>query len=511
MIDFASISERLPSVVKPVTKLNFNAKMKWTLIILILYFVLGSITVFGINENAVMRFDFLEIVFGSKFGSLITLGIGPIVTASIILQLLVGSKILDWDLKTEEGKTKFTGTQKILTIFFCVFEALAYVMAGAIPAAQPFLIPIVILQLALGGILIVYMDEVCSKWGIGSGVSLFIAAGVAKTLLVGIFSPIDTVGGLFFLKTPIGDPTGALWDFIIGISQANFLTTFYALLPVLSLITVFLIVVYAQAMKIEIPMAFSFPFGSFARRWPLKFIYTSNIPVILTAAVIANLQVIGQMLSSRGLTFFGVWEQGQLNCSTLGLICLFTAPNSVGIIITLILIGVFGLVFGLLASYHLKKNAMKFLLLGSAIGFVLGLLIVFSIGLMPKPLEIFYSFTYMLTMISGSVLFSIFWVNTAGMDAKSVADQFESSNLAIPGFRRDPRIIERVLSKYIPSLAVLGGAFVGFLAGFADLTHALGTGTGILLTVMIIFQFYEQISAQHMEDMHPAVKKFMAK
>ena len=119
--------------------------------------------------------------------------------------------------------------------------------------------------------------------------------------------------------------------------------------------------------------------------------------------------------------------------------------------------------------------------------------------------------TYSLFMIGGAVMFSVFWVNTAGMDAGSVASQIESTGMQIPGFRRDIRIIERVLNRYIPALAILGGAAVGFLAAFADFTQALGTGTGILLAVMITYQLYEEIAMQHMEDMHPAVRRFFGK
>ena len=100
------IAAIIPTVDSPVQKLNFREKSKWTLIILVLFFVLGSLTVWGINSQAVAQFEFLEIVFGSKFGSLISLGIGPIVTASIILQLLVGSKIINWNLNDEDDKKK---------------------------------------------------------------------------------------------------------------------------------------------------------------------------------------------------------------------------------------------------------------------------------------------------------------------------------------------------------------------------------------------------------------------
>ncbi len=509
MLNFVGISQYLPSITKPIEKLSFNQKLKWTLIVLVLYFILGSITVYGVNENAVLRFEFLETVFGSKFGSLITLGIGPIVTASIILQLLVGSQIINWDMKTAEGKAKFTGAQKLLTIAFCFFESAAYVLAGAVPASDPAFVPLIMLQLALGGIIIIYLDEISTKWGIGSGVSLFIAAGVSKTLFVEILSPLDQAGKIFFLQSQLESPTGALWKFILGLMQANFVAAFFSLLPMISVIVVFAIALYAQSMKIEIPMAFAMPFGSFARRWPLKFIYTSNIPVILTAAVLANLQVAGRILSDRGLKFLGSYEQGQLVCSDPSLMCFFQAPNSTGIVITLVLIGALGLSLALVASYYLKRKPFMFLTIGSLLGFLIGLLIITFVKEVPtvRALDVFYALGYMSVMIIGSIIFSKFWVSTAGMDAASVAKQFESSNIMIPGFRRDPRIIERVLEKYIPSLAVLGGAFIGFLASFADLTRAIGTGTGILLTVMIIYQFYEQIISQHYSEVGGFAKK----
>ncbi len=501
------IASQLPSVVKPVQRLTFRDKAKWTLLILVLYFVLGSIVIWGINPNAVARFEFLEIVFGSTFGSIITLGIGPIVTASIILQLLVGSKIIPWDLSNEEDKAKFMGTQKILTIAFCFIEAIAYVIAGAIPpvAPDPLVIFFVIIQLTIGGILILFMDEVCSKWGLGSGVSLFIAAGVSKTILIKLLNPLTQAGGF---PAPGDYPTGIIPFFFTSLSIGQI--DFTVLLPIIATVVVFAVVVFAQAMRIEIPMAFSLPFGKFAaRRWPLKFIYTSNIPVILIAAVLANMQVLGRLLASRGIAILGTFNaEGQ---PVSGLVLYLIAPSSPSLLVVTIMGGLLGLGFALFAIRIWKRYALRTAFAGGIIGLILGAVL---IGMFPSlPVitltEVLRAITYMFVIVTGAIIFSIFWVSTSGMDAHSVAEQFKASSIMIPGFRRDPRIIEKVLNKYIPALAVLGGAFVGFLAGFADLTGALGTGTGILLTVMIVFQFYEQIASQHMEDMHPAVRKFM--
>ena len=123
MVDFKQIFNYIPEVRKPEEKkLSFNIKLKWTLIILVSFFVLANISLFGLARNALERFEYLAIILGTDFGSIISLGIGPIVMASIILQLLVGSKILDIDMTSEEGKKYFSGLQKLLVFFFIIFE-----------------------------------------------------------------------------------------------------------------------------------------------------------------------------------------------------------------------------------------------------------------------------------------------------------------------------------------------------------------------------------------------------
>ena len=454
--------------------------------------------------SAVAQFEFLEIVFGSRFGSLITLGIGPIVTASIILQLFVGSKIINWDTNTEEGKKKFHSAERIMMIAFCVIEALAYVLARAVPPANPSLAPIVILELAIGGIIIIFMDEVCSKWGFGSGVSLFIAAGVAKTIIVRALNPLTQAGAFPTVGEP---PAGVIPFFITSLMEG--MPSLLTLLPLVATIIVFILTVYIQNVRVELPMSFSLPYGKFgSRRWPIKFLYTSNIPVILTGAVIANLQVIGNLLFQRGITLLGVYNQGK---PTSGLMFYLSNPSgNTGIIVVSVVASLMALAFLIINLRTLKKHTLKFTIAGAIVGIILGYLMIPVYGLQTIELnDVAHSLIYILVFVLGSTIFSVFWVNTAGMDSKSIAEQFKAQSIIIPGFRHDPRIIEKVLDKYIPVLTILGGAFVGFLASFADLTSAIGSGTGILLSVMIVYQLYEQITSQHYDDIPERVRKFL--
>ena len=455
-MNYIDLIKLLPGVQKPEKRMNFKQKLKWTGLILIMFFIMSQIIVWGVDVNAVQHFLFLETVLGSKMGSLITLGIGPIVTASIILQLLVGSGIVSWNMGTEEGKMKFMGTQKLLAVFFCFFEAVAFVMFGAIPAAGGLLMSLIlILQLAGGGILIMLMDEVVSKWGIGSGVSLFIAAGVSKTILI---------RALNFLGE--GGPSGAIPSAIVNLMAGRPDVALITLIPLVFTIVVFLFVAYAQSMRVEIPLTMERIRG-FGYRHPLKFFYASNIPVILASALLANMEIFARMLYNHGFSLFGTFNaDGQV---TGGLMYFLSPPRS---------------------------NTLSNLVVSALSGVSI-------------PPAAFSWITYTLFMVIGSVIFSVFWINTAGMDSKSVAKQLHNMGMAIPGFRRDIRIMERILDKYIPALAVMGGALVGLLASFADFTGTFGTGTGILLTVMIIFNLYEQITQQHLEDVNPAVRKFL--
>src|SRR3989338_3062273 len=157
--DIKTIMYNLPEVKKPVEKkISFNTKLKWTLIVLGAFFVLANITLYGLSKNALEQFEFLQVIFATDFGSIISLGIGPIVMASIILQLLVGAGILNIDTKTDDGKRYFQGLQRIGVIFFIIFEAMVYVLMGGLQAIPGFT-TIVIFQLILGGIAIVLMDE----------------------------------------------------------------------------------------------------------------------------------------------------------------------------------------------------------------------------------------------------------------------------------------------------------------------------------------------------------------
>ncbi|MCL4412605.1 MAG: preprotein translocase subunit SecY, partial [Candidatus Thermoplasmatota archaeon] len=117
---------------------------------------------------------------------------------------------------------------------------------------------------------------------------------------------------------------------------------------------------------------------------------------------------------------------------------------------------------------------------------------------------------YVTFMVGASVMFAKFWIETTNMNSEGVARQIQSSGMQIPGFRRDPRVLKRVLDKYIPAITVFSGAAVGALAAGADLIGTVGnaSGTGVLLTVGIVIQLYQAMGKEQMTEMYPFMRDF---
>jgi len=445
--------KNLPEVRAPTEKkVSFNVKLKWTLVILVGYFILANIPLFGITEGSLSRFEYLAILLGTSFGSIISLGIGPIVMSSIILQLLSGAQIINIDQTTDEGKRFFQGMQKLLAFAFVIFEAMVYVLMKGI-AAEPGFTGLVITQLCIGGFLIIFMDEVIQKWGFGSGVSLFIAAGIGWRLFAQLFQFVGPQGTL--------EASGKVFAIVASVIIGDGVGVAQAFFPILITALLFLAVVFSQSLKVEIPLAFDRIRGH-SMKWPLQFFYAGVIPVILVSALAANLQLFGSLLQNwlGHATFLGGFSEGGQAVSGLSF-WIGSTP-----LLQEIITGSFRWVYAAQAFFHV----------------------------------LFYALF--------SILFAFFWVGTSGMDARSQAKKIVSSGMSMPGFRKDERVLEVILKRYVGPLTIMGGAAVGILASVANLLGALVGGTAILLAVMIIYQLYQNIAQQHAVDMNPALKGF---
>tara|TARA_B100000029_G_scaffold117486_1_gene110641 strand:+ start:2137 stop:4059 length:1923 start_codon:yes stop_codon:yes gene_type:complete len=495
-----------PSITKPEGHVRFNQKLWTTTLVLIIYFMMTNVMIWGLSDDTLDIFSSFRAIMAGASGSIMHLGIGPIVTGSIIMQLFAGAKIIQLDLQDSSDKQLYQGVQKLLVLFMIPVESIPQVYGFLDPSVAiidrfgiGWANAVIVSQLFIGSYLVFLLDELVSKWGIGSGISLFIAAGVAQSTFVGTLSPLPTVqGAAMSLENP---PSGTLPMIFYTlrtatnselVSQNGFeLILLEHANPVAALVSsiiVFLVVAYAESSKLELPLTHGKVRGH-RGQYPIRLVYASNIPVILMAALLANVNMFTLLFWSHPVLstvpilgrngwgskahWFGSYEVGATTPSD-GFAWYSSMVNGVG-------------------DWLLPLLNQT----GDAYGHSLGQIMT-------------HVFVYVFFMTAGSTVFAKFWIETTNMGAKDVAKQIERTGMQIPGFRKNPVVLERILERYIPPVTLFSGAFVGLLAAGADLLGTVGnaTGTGLLLAVGIILRTYEQIQKEQAMEMHPVLREF---
>jgi len=382
------------------------------------------------------------------------LGISPIVTSGLVMQLLAGSKIIQVDQGVKEDRALFQGAQKLFGIVITVGEAVAYVLSGMygniqdLGAGNAILI---ILQLFFAGVIVIILDELLQKgYGLGSGISLFIATNICENICWKAFSPttINTGRGTEFEGAVI-----ALFHLLItrqdkvrALREAFYRQNLPNITNLLATVLVFVVVIYFQGFRVDLPVKYQKYRGQ-QGSYPIKLFYTSNIPIILQTALVSNLYFFSQLLYKRFsgnvlVGLLGRWQEvegGQQGQSVPvgGLAYYVSPPTSLAEIIY----------------------------------------------------DPFHAFFYLAFILTACALFSKTWIEVSGSSPKDVAKQLREQDMVIKGFREQSVIT--VLNRYIPIAAAFGGMCIGALTVVADFMGAIGSGTGILLAVTIIFQYFE--------------------
>lgn len=447
----------IPQVPKPKKKIPLSMRLLWCGVALLIYMVMAQTPLFGATTP---EFDFLEfarVIFASQQGTLVELGIGPIVTAGLLMQLLRGSEILKFNFKNPEERGVFQTATKLVTYIVIVAESIVYAIAVYGPGiTEPHVIYVMIGQLMAASIVIMFLDELIQKgWGLGSGISLFIMAGVTQQILWSLFSPLPAGdGGMIGIFPYLGESimAGDLSDVFFRTSQ---LPSIFGLCLTAG---VLLILVFTQGMKIEIPIV-STKYRGFSAVYPIKMMYVSNIPVILASALTANAVFIGQMFWSN-----------------------FNPRNN-------------NVFMNILAQFNPTDPSTP---IGGLIYYVTP-----PRGLEAAAIDPSRAVGYVLFMIGIVIVFGKLWVELGGLSPKSAAQNLLDADVQIPGFRRSNKPVEALLNKYIPSVTLIGSAILGLLAGVSDVLGVFGSGIGVLLMVDILINYYTQLVREQVEVVMP--------
>jgi protein transport protein SEC61 subunit alpha len=452
----------LPDVEQPTRKVPFREKVMWTVITLFIFLVCCQIPLYGIKSSESSDpFYWSRVILASNRGTLMELGIGPIVTSGLVMQLLAGSKIIEVDQGIKEDRALFSGVQKLFGIIITIGQGSAYVFSGMygdvrdLGAGSALLI---VLQLAFAGVIVLVLDELLQKgYGLGSGISLFIATNICENIVWKALSPttINVGRGTEFegALIALGHLMITKTDKVRALKEAFYRQNLPNVTNLLATALVFVIVIYFQGFRVNIPVKNQRQRGQ-AGSYPIKLFYTSNIPIILQTALVSNLYFLSQLLYKRFsrnifVNLLGVWQEAGRGSGQS--------------------IPVGGLAYYISPPYNFAEIAAD-------------------------PIHAIFYFVFILTTCA---LFSKTWIEVSGSSSRDVAKQLQSQNMTIPGHRSQD--LKKTLDRYIPTAAAFGGLCIGALSVFADFMGAIGSGTGILLAVTIIYQYFEIFTKEKAE------------
>lgn len=458
-----NIEPYIPQIEAPTRKVNFTTRLIWTGIVLAIYLVMGYVPLYGVATGGVDPWASMRIIIGGNQGSILHLGIGPLVTGGLLTQLLAGSGLIRFDSGSEYDRRMLQVATKIVTLVLILFSAVSTVFSGSLGTLDLKSEIIAVAQLSIASILMLFMDETLQKgWGLGSGISLFILAGVAKEIWWGCLSPLPA-------------PDGYMWGVIIFFFQrvaslsnpfSNFfyrgVTTLPTVFQLLLTVLFILLLIYLENVRVNVPISHG-RFRGFSRGFPIKLLYVSNIPVILTAAIFANIILIANIIN-------GTWLADTPVADFIGRVNVVNGSS----------IPVSGLAWLVTPPRGITQVAEEPL---HAIGYVL-ILALLSLGL------------------------SMIWLSVSGMDARSISTQLIDSDIFLKGFRSTPSVIESKITPYIKTVAIIGGLAIGLIAGVGDVLSVIGGGMGVLLAVGIIQQYYQMILEETIET-HPGIARLL--
>lgn len=448
----------IPEVDSPDRKVPFQERVLWTAFSLFVFLTCCQIPIYGIiTSKSSDPFYWIRVLMASNKGSLMELGISPVMTSGMIMQLLAGSRVIDVDMSLTEDRELFNGASKLLGIFITGGEAIAYVISGMygdVNQIGNFGCLLIIAQLMCAGIIVLLLDDLLSKgYGMGSGISLFIATNICESVFWKAFSPttINSGKGTEF--------EGAVIEFfhlmltredrILAMKEAFFRNSAPNLTNLLATFFVFFLVIYFQGFKVELPIRSQQTRG-YSGTFPVKLFYTSNIPIILQTALVSQLYFLSQMLYRRFKTNFfvnliGRWQEVEFGGQSIpvgGLAYYMSPPNNVA-------------------------------------------------DMVNDPLHVVLYVTFVLSVCA---MFAKTWIDISGQSPRDIAKSLRDQNLYFPGHREESLL--KVLEKIIPTAAATGGMCIGILTIIADFLGAIGSGTGILLAVTIIYQYYDIINKE---------------
>lgn len=444
----------LPAIAEPPKTVKIKQKVVYVFGVLVFYLVASKTPLYGVRiSNTSDPLAFYRVMLASNRGTLMELGISPIVTSSMIIQSLVGANLITVDRNNQEEQRMYDIMEKLSGILMIVGQSVFYTIFSGLYGSiydlgigNAFLI---ITQLIVSAVFILLLDDMLKAgYGFGSAISLFISVNICENIMWQAFSYriVDTVIGPEYE----GAIVNLVFSLIKGqslqaVKHSFFRTSLPNVSNLLATMVVFTVVIYVQGWRVDIPIKHAKMRNRSAgqQSYAIRVFYTSNVPIMLQSTLTSTVFMVSSLLHNRFGTNFVTKILGQW--------VMYNGRS----------VPVGGLVYYLSPPQDMSSVLMD------PIHFIV----------------------YVLFILSSCSILAYIWLEMSGSSPKDVTENLKAQGMVVIGYRSETMI--QAFNRYIPTAASFGGLCVGALTVFADLLGALGSGTGILLAVGNILQLME--------------------
>jgi len=440
----------VPQVESPLRRVFFNDKLVNTVLAVLFLLVAGEIRIFGIQKTD--RIDplyWMRPMLASKMGTLMEIGVQPVISASMLMQLLYGLRLIDMDYRSRQDRNLFQGLQKLFAIFLYFIWATGSLLAGAYGDIEEIgyvKSALIVAQLMFGGTLVVLLDDMLNKgWGLGNGTMAFVGTNICGAVLIKAvgFTSVQTSSGseyegaIINLLYSVFSGSDRLW----ALQNAFFRNQAPNIVGVLATVAIIGIMIFVQSYRVQIYVSAKKARGH-KQPFPIRLLYVNSIPILIHTAVLANYYFLCYLVQS------------------------FMGKNFVTTIV--------GRWSGLdgAGNSHLESGLGYFLSPPRTLW-----------ELLTDPIHT--AFYVSLVLYTYAVICRI-WIEVNGTSPRDVAKQLQENEMTIEGMRDGGAVVKH-LSRYINVASLFGGVVIGVLSVSAHFTGALGSGTGIVLGVTVVY------------------------
>jgi preprotein translocase subunit SecY len=187
---------------------DLRRKILFTFGVFLIFRLFVFIPIPGVDRDALGEFfsgnqllSLLDIFSGGTLAnfSIMALGLNPYINASIILQLatIVFPKLEELSKEGDYGRQKINQYTRFLTVPISIAQSVGiYILLrnqGIVTNLSPLHLVSIVTTLAAGSLLLVWLGELISEYGIGNGISLIIFAGIVGRLPVTLFQTASVI------------------------------------------------------------------------------------------------------------------------------------------------------------------------------------------------------------------------------------------------------------------------------------------------------------------------------